>query len=266
MRVFLFMLVLIFSAAGTAAANCTDSEKKSLEAFDRAWAKAGEAADRAALTRIYHDDFVAMPAMLGKAATIDNTIAAAAGGPAGATTYDRYMFACTKNTATITHRNIVKDTGPDGNTETFWTRSVHFLERNGNSWQVVSTTGHEMDDYMKISYLDMDWNDAVLSRNKNWLEAHYASDFSAIGSRDGKLLNKAQAIADDLDPAVTMEIVESTDVNIRMEGNTAVVNGVFRTKGRDASGPFDRRIRYTDTWIKRNGQWQVWASQGTLMQ
>src|SRR5690606_34546646 len=119
-----------------------------LEAFDRAWAKAGVTPDRSALTRIYADDFVSMPQMLGKAATIDNTIAAAVGGPSGETLYDRYMFGCTKNTATITHRNIIKDTGADGNMETFWTRSVHFLERNGGSWQVVSSTSHEMDDYM----------------------------------------------------------------------------------------------------------------------
>ena len=266
MKNFISTVVLTVLMAGAANAVCTDAEKKGLEAFDRAWAKAGETADRSALNRIYADDFVSMPNMLGKAATIENTVAAAAGGPSGETLHDRYMFGCTKNTATITHRNIIKDMGADGTMETFWTRSVHFLERNVGSWQVVSSTSHEMDDYMMIGYLDMDWNDAVLSRNKNWFESHYANDFSAVGSRDGKLLNKAQAIADDMDPAVTMEIVESTDVNIRLAGNTAVVNGIFRTKGKDASGPFDRRIRYTDTWIKRNGHWQVWASQGTLMQ
>jgi ketosteroid isomerase-like protein len=266
MKYLIFTLVLAVSATGVANATCTDAQKTALETLDRAWAKAGETGDRAALTRIYADGFVAMPAMLGKAATIDNTIAtAAAGAAAGPVVHDRYLFSCTANTATITHRNIINEPGPDGKMQTFWTRSVHFLEKTGGSWQVVSSTSHEMDDHMMIGYLDMDWNAATLKRDKKWFETNYADDFSSIGSRDGKLLNKAQAIAEDIDSATTMEIVESADVNIRLEGNTAVVNGIFRTKGRDASGAFDRRVRYTDTWIKRNGRWQVWASQGTLM-
>jgi len=29
---------------------------------------------------------------------------------------------------------------------------------------------------------------------------------------------------------------------------------------------FDRRTRFTDTFIKRDGRWQVWATQGTVIQ
>ena len=61
-----------------------------------------------------------------------------------------------------------------------------------------------------------------------------------------------------------MELVETTDMNVRVDRNMAVVTGIFRTKGKDAKGaPFDRKIRYTDTWIRRDGRWQAWASQGT---
>lgn len=46
----------------------------------------------------------------------------------------------------------------------------------------------------------------------------------------------------------------------------AVVTGVNRVRGRDAQGkPFDRRIRFTDTFIKRDGRWQLWATQGTTI-
>ncbi len=53
-------------------------------------------------------------------------------------------------------------------------------------------------------------------------------------------------------------------MNIRIDGNHAVITGVFRLKGKDEKGAaYDRKIRYTDTWIKRDGRWQAWSSQGT---
>jgi ketosteroid isomerase-like protein len=50
------------------------------------------------------------------------------------------------------------------------------------------------------------------------------------------------------------------------DGNVAIVTGVNRVRGRDEQGkPFDRRVRFTDTFIRRDGRWQVWASQGTVI-
>lgn len=52
-----------------------------------------------------------------------------------------------------------------------------------------------------------------------------------------------------------------------MEGDAAVVTGVNHVRGKEADGkPFDRRIRFADTYIKQDGRWQVWATQGTTMQ
>jgi ketosteroid isomerase-like protein len=55
-------------------------------------------------------------------------------------------------------------------------------------------------------------------------------------------------------------------MDIRMDGNTAIVTGVFRTKGKDEKGvAYDRKIRFTDTWIKRDGRWQAWATAGSII-
>ncbi len=65
----------------------------------------------------------------------------------------------------------------------------------------------------------------------------------------------------------TLESLELSDLNVRVEGNTAVVVGVNHVKGRDENGkPVDRRVRFTDTFIKRDGRWLAWATQGTLIQ
>jgi ketosteroid isomerase-like protein len=77
-------------------------------------------------------------------------------------------------------------------------------------------------------------------------------------------MSRAEDISDTVDDKGTNEMVETTGMNIRVDGNYAVITGTFRVKGKDAKGAaFDRKIRYTDTWIKRDGRWQAWSSQGT---
>lgn len=271
MRQLIGILILLVASCATIFGECSDADKKGLEAFDRAWGIAGEKGDKAALMNIYADDYVGFPGMAGKAATIDGTMTAyeqnkANPAMADKITHDAYFISCTPNTATITHRNIVTtQIGSGGKPETLWTRSVHFLEKRGGKWQVVSNAGQPMDDAATIWYLEQDWNDAVLKRNKDWFENNYAADFTSISSTSARLMNKAQDIADSMDDKVSMEVVETTNMNIRVEGRMAIVTGVFRTKGKDGKGPFDRKIRYTDTWIKRDGRWQAWSSQGTLI-
>jgi len=42
---------------------------------------------------------------------------------------------------------------------------------------------------------------------------------------------------------------------------TAIVTGWLVVRGRGANGAFDRRYRFTDTWVKRAGRWQIVAAQ-----
>jgi len=43
-------------------------------------------------------------------------------------------------------------------------------------------------------------------------------------------------------------------------GETAVVTGWLVVRGTGASGPFHRRYRFTDTWARRDGGWQIVAA------
>jgi ketosteroid isomerase-like protein len=159
---------------------------------------------------------------------------------------------------------VTTQKGAGGKPESFWTRSVHFLEKRGGKWQVVSNTGHDMDDYMALDYLEQDWNDAVVNRDKAWFESNYASDFSSIGSSNGGLYNKAQDIDDTVNGKSKVTWAETSNMNISIDGKFAKVTGIFHIKGTDEAGKaMDRKIRYTDVWIKRDGRWQAWSSQGT---
>ncbi len=270
MKRILAMLVLTFAASTFAFGECSDADRKALEAFDHAWSEAGEKGDRAALMNILADDFAGLPAMINKTQSIEGTMRAfernkANPGNRDQVSSDNYMITCTPLTATVTHRNVVttKD-GTGGKEETFYTRSVHFLEKRGGKWQVVSNTNHGLDDYGVLMYMERDWNNAALKRDMAWFEKNFAADYTSISSRSATLMNKAEDMADTKNDKSVVETNALSEMNVRIDGNMAVVTGVNHVKGRDEKNqPLDIRVRFTDTYIKRDGRWQVWATQGT---
>lgn len=266
----ILLITLILATAFSVAAECSDADKKALAELDGKWGKAGLSGDKAALMALYADDYMGLPAMQNKASAIDATMATFErnkANPAGAdkVTYDHYIISCTPMTATITHRNTVwTPHGTGGKPETFYTRSVHFLEKRNGNWQVVSNAGNDLDDYGILWYLEQDWNNAIWKKDKAWFEKNYAADFTSISSTSAKVMSREEDIADTVNDKSTFDVVETTGMNIRIDGNFAIITGTFRLKGKDEKGSaFDRKMRYTDTWIKRDGRWQAWSSQGT---
>jgi ketosteroid isomerase-like protein len=266
-----FLGIIILTAAGVTAAlgQCSQVDIKALEAFDRAWGEAGANGDRAALTNIYADDYYGIPDMRGKKSTIDGTMAqfeASKANPSGAdkVTHDHYMITCTPNSAFITHRNVVSAAlAPGGRPGIIYTRSVHTLEKRSGKWQVTSNATHGMDDAMTIAYLEQDWNDASAKRDKDWFEKNFAADYVSVSSRTAKVYDKAGDIADTMSDKGTNELTETSDMDINVDGNRALVIGVFHSKGKDDKGvAYDRRIRFTDTWIRREGRWVAWSTTG----
>ncbi len=270
-RIFAISL-LIIAAATIALGQCSDADKKKLEEFDRAWGDAGVRGDRAFLQNVFADDYVGIAAagMVTKAQALDDAVRQAerdrANPNAAKVTHDYYMITCTPNSATITHRNVATEKA-SGKERTFYTRSIHILERRGDRWQVVSNAGHPLNDGGVLLYMEHEWNDASKRKDVAWFERNYADDASDISSRTGALHRKAEEIASMKTDKMVLESLELSDLDVRVEGNTAIVTGINHVKGRDEQGqPFARRTRFTDTFIKRDGRWQVWATQGTLIQ
>ena len=262
-------LILIAGMFGAAFGQCSDADKKALEAFDRAWGVAGESGDKAALMNILADDFIALPGNVTKTASIEGTMKAFEANKKNPNpdkvTHEHYYITCTPNSATITHRNTIWTAdGEGGKPETFYTRSVHFLEKRGGKWQVVSNAGGgSLDDYGVLWYLEQDWNDAAPKRDSAWFERNWAPEFVSVSSANGKLTNKKEELADMMSDKGTLELTETTNMNITIAGDTAVITGVYRMKGKDEKGAaYDRKIRYIDTWVKRDGRWLAIASAG----
>jgi ketosteroid isomerase-like protein len=266
MKTILTAGILISALSTPAFAQCPDTEVKKLEDLDHAWSEATRLGDRAALQTIVADSFsgISVTGLTTKAELIDNAVSAAEEAktkPAPKVVYDHYVIACTPNTATITHRNTVTDM-EGGKEQTSYSRSVHVLEKRGDRWQVVSNAGHPLADSTMLAYMERDWNQAEMKRDTAWFERTLANDYSGVDGRTGKATTKSQDIE-----GIKKNTTDSADLsglNIKMQGDTAVVTGLSHNKGKDEKGAaFDRKTRFTDVWVKRDGKWQVISSHGS---
>jgi ketosteroid isomerase-like protein len=260
----LICLGLVF--AGDAGAACSAADQRALEAFDRAWGEAGRRGDKAALEAVYSDRFMALRpgAPAGKRETIDGILADAAAPGAGDTPvpkHDFYLVHCDGDNATITHRNAVdwKDGNDSG---TFYSRSVHHMVREGGQWRVLADAGHALTEADVVGYLDLEWNLADLAGDKAWFERMLASDYTGVSGRNGALEDKKTLVAEVGRYKVGKAI--TTDMEVSVDDDFARVTGIYHSAGTDPDGKaYDRRTRYIDTFVKRDGRWQIWSSQGT---
>lgn len=269
MKRILILFILAIAAATCAFGECSDADKAVLEAFDRAWSAAGQNGDRAALMNIYADDYAGLPTMIGKAQSIEATMAAFERNktnPSTATnTTDHYMIACTPTSATITHRNTTT-TKVDGKEKTTYSRSVHVLEKRGGKWQVVSNAGNGLDDAATLEYMERDWGNAIKNRDMAWFEKNLAADFTEVSFVTGAVNNKQNSMTAIKDDKTVFDSFSFSEMSIRVDGDRAIITGIAHVKGKDDKGAaMDTRIRFTDTFIRRDGRWQAWATQAMMM-
>jgi ketosteroid isomerase-like protein len=105
------------------------------------------------------------------------------------------------------------------------------------------------------------WTEAFKNRDPAVLNSMLADDF-IFTDDEGHVYSKAQYIAA-VTQAIKVDSYGIADHTVRVYGDTGIVAGRWTGKmtidGKDASGAF----RYTDTFVKRQGRWQVVASQDT---
>jgi hypothetical protein len=96
------------------------------------------------------------------------------------------------------------------------------------------------------------------------LKAVIADDFQGTAT-DGHRYNKGEAIA--TDPKVVARDCQLGEVKVRFFGDSiAIAYGAENRIRKAEDGKEARRCQvWTDTWLKRNGQWQIVAAQDTVI-
>jgi ketosteroid isomerase-like protein len=120
------------------------------------------------------------------------------------------------------------------------------------------------DEESKLIALENAWNQAQLRHDARALDTLVGDRFIYTDT-DGTVMNKARFLADIKDPLFRPSLIANEDVKVHLYPNAAVVTGTYHTKGTYKDKPIDHWGRFTDTWVRRGGQWQCVASHTTLI-
>jgi ketosteroid isomerase-like protein len=112
----------------------------------------------------------------------------------------------------------------------------------------------------------MKTEEELLKLEKVFAEAIVKNDPEAIGrlvaddwiiiDPDGGIVDQKRFFEVIKSGALTHEMMESEDFRVRVYGDSSVVTGVTRTKGKFMGQEFSTQERATDVFVKRDGRWQ----------
>jgi ketosteroid isomerase-like protein len=119
-------------------------------------------------------------------------------------------------------------------------------------------------DENRILALETAWNQAEQQKDTKVLNELLANTLVYV-DYDGSFMNKSEFLASFAAPGLKPELITNESATVHLYGNSAVVTGVYREKGTNNGKSYQRRGRFTDTWVSQNGVWQCVASQSTLI-
>lgn len=117
----------------------------------------------------------------------------------------------------------------------------------------------------RILALETAWNRAEQNKDVAALDQLLSPELVYI-DYDGSIATKREFLANIKSEGLVPERITNEQQTAHVFGDCAVVTGIYREKGVNKGKPYNRRGRFTDTWVKLNDTWQCVASQSTLIQ
>lgn len=117
----------------------------------------------------------------------------------------------------------------------------------------------------RILALETAWNHAEQSKDVAALDQLLSPQLVYV-DYDGSISTKQEFLANVRNEGLSPEQIVNEQQAVHVFGDCAVVTGIYREKGVNRGKPYNRRGRFTDTWVKLNDTWQCVASQSTLIQ
>jgi len=103
--------------------------------------------------------------------------------------------------------------------------------------------------------LEKAFAEAIVQNDLEDIGGLVTDDWIVIGP-DGEIVDRARFFEVIKSGALTHDMMESEDFRVRVYGDSAVVTGVTRTKGKFMGQEFSTQERATDVFVKRDGRWQ----------
>lgn len=110
--------------------------------------------------------------------------------------------------------------------------------------------------------LEDQWTTAVVQRDAHTFERLLAPNF--VYTEDASLMSRSDVIRSVTGPD-HVDWARNEGMKVHEFGDVQVITGILHLRGKGRQGSFDRRYRFTDTWQRRSGQWQIIAAQDYLI-
>jgi ketosteroid isomerase-like protein len=111
--------------------------------------------------------------------------------------------------------------------------------------------------------LEDSWATALVKRDAAVFRRLLAPGF--VYTEDDKLMSREDVLREVASGTDTVTGAHNECMVVHEFGTTAVVSGWLIVQGHGSAGAFDRRYRFTDTWVKQNGSWRIVAAQDYLV-
>jgi ketosteroid isomerase-like protein len=111
--------------------------------------------------------------------------------------------------------------------------------------------------------LEEAWAKGVVKRDAATFKRLLAPGF--VYTEDDRVQTGEQLVRDIVSGSDTVTEARNEQMETHRFDNAMIVTGWLIMRGRSAGKPFEHRYRFTDTWLKRNGQWQIIAAQDYLV-
>jgi ketosteroid isomerase-like protein len=132
------------------------------------------------------------------------------------------------------------------------------------SLALVQNVSRAQGDETKIIALENLWNQMQLNHDADAMGKLLDEDF-VFTDYDGTVMSKEQFLETIRDKSYQLTVEASENMKLHRHGDTVVVIGATHEKGTYKGKSYQHQGRFTDTWMKKNGQWLCIASQLSLI-
>ena len=115
----------------------------------------------------------------------------------------------------------------------------------------------------ELTRLENQWTEGLVKRDRALFNRLLAPKF--VYSENDQLMRRDAVIHEVAEGSDRVTAARNEDMEVHQFGpTTAVVTGWLIVDGRGKAGPFTRRYRYTDTWVRGKSGWQIVAAHDYL--
>jgi ketosteroid isomerase-like protein len=118
-------------------------------------------------------------------------------------------------------------------------------------------------DTATVAALDTQYQAAVKANDAATMDRILADDFVLVTGR-GQTFTKADLLRDARNKTSVYEHQEELEQKVRVWGDTAVVTALLWIKGTSGDKPFERRLWFSDTYVRTPKGWRYVLGQASL--